>query len=441
MTERIIQHTDIRQRMGTKRIGVENRGNHQEDWALNDVQRVTFSEWFRLLSDKTQVHGIHGTAITRSRLTHSLEVARIAEQIGRSIIRRIPGDDPQLINDVGSTLHAAALLHDIGNPPFGHSGEEHISRFFQSNPIGRAAIAPLSPTWRAQMRHMEGNAQALRYALSLAGWNNDATMGLTSATISAFCKYPWTANPRIALDAEHHKYGIGYEHLSSFNAIAADCHTTKIDEHTWRRHPLAYISEAADDIAYGVADIEDAVRLNIITIQEAQDLLFPIIPNEQVQRAITMDHPSHRIGYIRNKAIEQLICETIDYIVPHLPAMMSGEHPGNIVRACIPAAAQMKRISIFSYQYLYQNTKRIRQDSQAQESITFILEKLTHALTHRETRHIPTRSPYLKIAGLEHAPFTRKDWLIALRDMITGQTDHSLLHMYNDMQQIQEPII
>lgn len=426
------QH-DLRARMGQKRIGINSSGCPYRSPAQSDVARVTFSEWFRLLSDKTQVHGLSGLTITRSRLTHSLEVARIAESIGRAVVHGLPGNDPELIDDVGATLHAAALLHDIGNPPFGHGGEDDVSRFFRHHPQGKSLIATLPPEWRAQFRHFEGNAQALRYALHLGGWNDSGSMGLTSATISAFCKYPWSADPMVALDADKCKYGISVNDLTAYADIAEDCGTASDGQNRWKRHPLAYISEAADDIAYGVADLEDAVRMGLATIEEAQDMLFPLLSREQIAQARHIDDHRRRMMYIRGESISVLIDQVVHHCLDNMESLMSGNLRFDIVRSQIEGAPQMRRTAKFARDHIYTNPGRVEQDNISTRVITRAMEILSGELLKRERSGTPIRSTALNNANLHHASFNRIEWLLELGDTITAQTDRSMIDLADSL--------
>ena len=391
-----------------------------------DIDRITFSEAFRLLADKTQVHGPNGQADTRSRLTHSLEVSRVARSLGMRLAALLPGEDARR-QDVADIVQAAALLHDIGNPPFGHTGERVMSEFFRTHPLGRSLIQDLAPVERTQFTHIEGNAQALRFALRLGGWRAEGGLCLTAATLAAFAKYPWTADPVIGTEARYHKYGIHAGDRDVFAGIAQATGTPAAGR-GWVRHPLAYLSEAADDICYNVVDLEDAARLQVVKIQEVEDLLLPLLAPAAAQSYRSIEGRSRKLAFLRSQAISTLV-EAVTGILPDaLPGMMDGTYPGALCKS-IPQAVQMERIQAFSRRYIYCAPSQKHLEGLAETTLTGILATTAEVLLQREQAGHPIRHPALD-AMEESPPYTRLDWLYALCDHMTRQTDHSVQSLY-----------
>ena len=232
-----------------------------------DYDRIVFSDAFRRLSAKTQVHPLAKNDQVRDRLIHSLEVSCVARTFGMRIGEWLSDQDelPTGVHpdDLGTVVQAAALAHDIGNPPFGHSGEEAIRDFWQSE-LGELCLTPLTPDQRAELKSFEGNAQGFRVLTQLDPNRFTGGMRLTAATQAAFVKYPWTRNAR-----PQGKYGINHSEWFHFSELADRVGLTSIAAQRVARHPLVYLLEAADDACYSVIDIEDAVEMRVLPFEQS----------------------------------------------------------------------------------------------------------------------------------------------------------------------------
>lgn len=229
-----------------------------------DYQRIIGSASFRRLQDKTQVFPLDQSDFIRTRLTHSLEVSSFAKSLGQNIGENILAYKKdrsftvQMKEDICDILQCAGLIHDIGNPPFGHFGEESIREWFQKNLSkmqyhGRPILDVLEPQMREDLYHFEGNAQALRLVTKLHYLVDERGMNLTYALLGTIIKYPVSSleiNPKSG-DIKDKKLGYYYADREIFEDITRETGTNGC------RHPLTFILEAADDIAYKTADIED----------------------------------------------------------------------------------------------------------------------------------------------------------------------------------------
>ena len=253
-----------------------------------DYHRIIGSASFRRLQDKTQVFPLDKSDFIRTRLTHSLEVSSFAKSLGQNIGENIlvykkdPSFTPRMKEDICSILQCAGLIHDIGNPPFGHFGEDTIREWFQKNlPVmeyhGTPIDTILTPQMREDFYHFEGNAQALRLVSKLHFLVDENGMNLTYALLSTIIKYPVSSlemNPKSG-DIKDRKMGYYFEDQEIFEDISKETGTNG------KRHPLTFILEAADDIAYKTADIEDAFVKGFLSyhklleeLTELQELYF-----------------------------------------------------------------------------------------------------------------------------------------------------------------------
>lgn len=261
-----------------------------------DYHRIIGSASFRRLQDKTQVFPLDKSDFIRTRLTHSLEVSSLAKSLGQNIgenilkYRKNSGFTMQMKEDISHILECAGLIHDIGNPPFGHFGEIAIREWFERNLPhlkfkGRPVREILSEQMKQDLLHFEGNAQALRLVTKLHYLVDEHGMNLTYALLNTIIKYPVSSvgiNEDSA-DIREKKMGYYYADEEIFRKVTADTGAGS------RRHPLTYILEAADDLAYKTADIEDAFVKGFITYHALEKELAVLEKNNP-------EAPFHPLG-------------------------------------------------------------------------------------------------------------------------------------------------
>ena len=240
-----------------------------------DYDRIVFTSAFRRMKDKTQVFPLSKSDYVRTRLTHSLEASCVGRSLGALVGREIIARH-ELKNvesgDFGAIVAAACLAHDIGNPPFGHAGEDAIREWFRNS--GLLERHPFTPAQRADFEHYEGNAQGFRIVTRL---QNPANPGLqlTSAVLAAFTKYPRPSSVATELDGKSgKKFGFFQQDIDNFRQVARSTGLVeRIPGTAWRRHPLAFLVEVADDTCYLIVDLEDAARLGFVPYKDAECLL------------------------------------------------------------------------------------------------------------------------------------------------------------------------
>jgi dGTPase len=246
----------------------------------SDHDKIIFSGAFRRLAKKTQVHPLATNDHIHNRLTHSLEVACVGRSLGINVGYALEAEGllPENITgvDLGDIVQSACLAHDIGNPPFGHTGEAAIRNWFEHD--GKDYLSAISEEEKADFLYFEGNAQGLRVLTSLEYHPHDHGMRLTYATLGSFVKYPWTSLPTMeGSRPKTDKYGIYQSEVKIFKEVAKAVGLKEMGNDWYSRHPLVYLMEAADDFCYGILDLEDGLEMDILKWDEVLQILEPAL--------------------------------------------------------------------------------------------------------------------------------------------------------------------
>ncbi|WP_151723485.1 deoxyguanosinetriphosphate triphosphohydrolase [Acinetobacter ursingii] len=328
-----------------------------------DYDRIIFSQSFRQLNRKTQVHpfalqdGIH------TRLTHSLEVSCIGRSLGMMTAEKIKDDLPAWISpsDVGAIIQAACLAHDIGNPPYGHAGEYAIREWFD-DASHNDFLKELSPEEEADVRQFEGNAQGLRLLTRIDYHPDDGGMRLTHATLGAYLKYPWLSKTIESQgdrpSNQRAKFGCYQTEKEILVEIADQLGLIQLGEYHYCRHPLTYLLEAADDMCYALIDLEDGIILNMLTYEEVEPIFLNLIadygiPDELGQRNTTWQQ---KIAALRGRVMKRLVAEVSSAFARHHVEILSGQLKGTLLEYCpadigvgIEKAKDLARNKIFEH--------------------------------------------------------------------------------------------
>lgn len=302
---------------------------------LSDFDRIIFSSSYRRLGKKTQVHPLTRNDHIHNRLSHSQEVSSVGRSLGIKIGQFLKERNELSENfspyDIGTIVQSAALIHDIGNPPFGHAGEEAIRDWFKDSGNDNYLKEILTERQRSDFRIFDGNAQGFRVINSVEMYRDDGGMRLTFPTIASMVKYPWSAHSALGKDKAKFNFYISEE--SYFDKIFS-IQGLK-ENHTYIRHPLSYLTEAADDICYRIIDMEDARELKIINFDKIKEVCAPIYNNLGLDEDYLnkLDSDRRKSGYLRAKLISYLINEVIDAFVINYEKIMNGEI-GDIKSEC-----------------------------------------------------------------------------------------------------------
>ena len=292
------------QLISNKRLGQENLHVHRKDDRTEikrDYDRLIFSAPFRRMQNKTQVFPLPGSVFVHNRLTHSLEVASVGRSLGDDVAHKLVERHPELTGtlfcEIGSIVSAACLAHDMGNPPFGHSGERAIASYF-SEGEGIKYKGQLTAEQWADITHFDGNANAFRLLTHQFKGRRVGGFVLTYSTLASIVKYPFPA-----IEATKQKFGYFTQEQPLYERIATELGIER-SATGWHRHPLAYLVEAADDICYEIMDIEDAHKLKILSFEETRNLMLGFVSPERrehiIERASGTTDLNEQVVYFRS---------------------------------------------------------------------------------------------------------------------------------------------
>lgn len=413
-----------------------------------DFDRIVFSSAFRRLQDKTQVFPLSQSDYVRTRLTHSLEVSSVGRSLGTmvgdSVIRRhdLRGVYPQ---DFGAVVAAACLAHDLGNPPFGHAGEDAIRLWFATSATGQTVLEALPEAQRQDFQRFEGNAQGFRIITRLQSPDNPGGMQLTCALLGAFTKYPRAAwlpavpPPGVAF----RKFGFYQDDRALFAEVAEQLELDEVLPGAWSRHPLAYLVEAADDICYRIIDVEDAFRLQQLRFEEVRDLLLPLTGEaERAERKMAhLTRSREKIEYLRAKAIGAIIDQAHQCFMENEDAILAGAFRGELLEE-IPAAAAMQALKDCGETRIYVSRPVVEVEAAGFEVLGGLLEAFITTVNDIADHgpHASSRSRMLvhlipeQFIGPGRRPVAdlyRR--VLAITDFVSGMTDSYAVTLFKKL--------
>ena len=417
-----------------------------------DYDRIIFSSAFRRLQDKTQVHPLSHNDYVRRRLTHSLEVASIARSIGYNVGTRLCHKH-QLENihesDIGSIVSAAALAHDIGNPPFGHSGEDAIRYWFESSEIAKRMAIGMSEKEKSDVYRYEGNAQGFRMLTKLQMPDNRGGMQLTSATLGAFMKYPIESLMEgVDSSAATKKFGFFQSEKNLFAEVAEKTGLRNRSQSGswWCRHPLVFIVEAADDITYRIVDFEDGFRLGLVTYKEVESLLLEILGKGFDKRILeSIKEDKNKVDYLRATTLGYLVQEIADKFVELDGALLEGEVHQDLM-SLIPSSSVLNEITQISINRIYSDRRATEIEAAGFEVTSGLLDIYVSAIDEvRRPEKVSARSSmilklipdqFLSNIKETDSPY---DSLMKILDYVSGMTDSFAVNTYKKLKGISLP--
>ena len=431
-----------------KRFGLEDyhdpRRNGIRTDFRRDYDRLVFSSPFRRLQNKTQVFPLPGSIFVHNRLTHSMEVACVgksmADEIATGLRARYAGEEwVEVFSHIGDIVAAACLAHDLGNPPFGHSGEKAISTFF-SEGAGRHLQSQLTEQHWADLTHFEGNANAFRVLTHQFKGRRRGGFAMTYSTLASIVKYPFESRL-----ASKNKFGYFSSEQADFEKVASELGLISIPgpggESRYARHPLVYIVEAADDICYEVMDIEDAHKLRILTTREVIDAFlsfFPAERREKMQQVMdTVSDPNEKIAYLRSCVVGILVQRCAETFLDNEEAILAGNFQGSLLDH-IPDLERegYARCNRISWDKIYCAGDVVDIELAGNRIITFLLEKLTDAVLQPELNYSRLlRAKFPDQYDID-AP-TLFGRIQAVLDHVSAMTDVYALDLYRKLNGIQ----
>ncbi len=421
-----------------------------------DFDRIVFSSAFRRMQDKTQVFPLSTVDYVRTRLTHSLEASSIGRSLGTLVGEQViarHGLQGFEASDFGDICAAACLAHDIGNPPFGHSGEDAIRHWATAAAYGRRRVALLPAPERADFLRFEGNAQGFRILTRLQNPDNPGGLQLTCATLAAFTKYPRQA----WLDGGHYagvsakKQGFVCEDRELFEEVARTVGLTRRDAQRpiWYRHPLALLVEAADDISYRVIDIEDGFRLGHFGYEEVYQLFWPVVPDPAAQapRLQAIKDPKNRIQFLRAKVMNEAIRQARECFLDHEPDILAGRFDQSLLDE-VPLRRELDQLVTVARERIYVAPQVVEIQAAGYQVVSELLERVTqvvddiaeHGAAASPRSHMIARLVPEQFLGdgrvPSPCPYTR---LLRLTDFVSGMTDSFAVALYKKLTGISLP--
>jgi len=429
------------QRMGQKIVPAElSRSAFEQDY-----DRIIFSHPFRKLQDKTQVHPLPEHDFVHTRLTHSLEVSSVGRSMGKKVGEVILQRHPELggefsLFDLGAIVAAASLAHDLGNPPFGHAGEDAISDFFLRHPAGQEFQSLVTGVEWSELLSFEGNAQGFRIL------NKDNYgLKLTCAALGAFTKYPCSASfsQRDASKKSQKKFGFFETEKQIFSEIASHLALIQVAPQAWSRHPLAFLVEAADDICYSIIDLEDGCRLGLVSFDQTVDLLEPILKQKLNRGKLSSGYGlNEKLGVLRALAIGELIEATTRVFLDNEQQILDGEFDRALTESC-PFSDALKSISDVSFQKIYRARHVVEIEATGHEVIPGLLHEFTQAglcgmknLRSRKYQNLILLLPEEIREEIRLRPDNVYHMLRQIIDFISGMTDRHAVSLYRKIKGI-----
>ncbi|MFB2538967.1 MULTISPECIES: deoxyguanosinetriphosphate triphosphohydrolase [unclassified Acinetobacter] len=404
-----------------------------------DYDRIIFSSSFRQLNRKTQVHPLTQQDGIHTRLTHSLEVSCIGRSLGMMAAEKINHALPKWISpyDVGASIQAACLAHDIGNPPFGHAGEYAIRDWFddayQQHPDWFSA-----EQW-ADLRQFEGNAQGLRVLTRLDYHPNDGGMRLTYATLGTYLKYPWLSQAQLDGVASHQraKFGCYRSEKDLLAKIAEQLGLIQLGEYHYCRHPLSYLLEAADDICYALIDLEDGLSLQMLDYDEVEGILIALLGDRGLPLELSQNTTwQQKIAALRGRAMKHLVeCVTDAFKAQH-DVLLHGQLQHHLLHYCHPDIRQgIQDAKNLARQKLYNHRSKADLELLAHSSLHQLLHAFIplaypqHQVSFKQQRILVI----LQSLGI-HFGDNHFDNVIAVLDMLAKCSDHQAYALAQELQ-------
>lgn len=407
-----------------------------------DYDRVIFSSAFRSLQDKTQVIPLSKTSFVHTRLTHSLEVSVVGRSLGRTVGKAILEKHPQLqkvhgyhFNDFGAIVAAASLAHDIGNPPFGHSGEKAIGNYFL-NGNGKRFQSKLTKKEYQDLVDFEGNANGFKI---LTESKNGVIGGLrlSYATLGAFMKYPKESLPkRPTKHIADKKYGVFQSDTTFFSEVAEELGLLKRSDTSdlcFNRHPLAFLVEAADDICYTIIDFEDGINLGLIEEDFALEYLIKLVKDSiNTKKYNALSQASDRLAYLRSLAINTLISEATAVFLKHETDILNGKFSEALLDKST-YKAQIDDIIKISVEKIYKSNEVIEKEIAGYKILSTLLDTFTTAFENYQANKA-THYDHLILKNFENVLSQERSeykYLMESCSYISGLTDGNALQIFN----------
>jgi len=439
--------------ISNKRFGQEHKHAKRHDDRSEfkrDYDRLIFSSAFRRLQNKTQVFPLPGSIFVHNRLTHSLEVASVGMSLGNDVASRIIEKRPELkdtlFEEIGTIVSAACLAHDLGNPPFGHSGEKAIQTFF-SEGAGMPLKEKVSAELWDDITHFEGNANAFRILTHQFKGRRQGGFVMTYSMLASIVKYPFASS----LAGDHGKFGFFSAEAESYQKVADELGISRKsapgEPLEYARHPLVYLVEAADDICYEIMDIEDSHKLKILSFDETEDLLLGFFDEETrgkiCKRIIDegLTDENEQVVYMRACVIGKLENECVKAFLDHEEEILAGKFKGCLIDHIAEHPHQAyKKCTQVSRKKIYASKPVLDIELSGYKIMETLMEVFTDAAVNPDrfySKQLINRVSSQYDIGNE----CLEERIMAVLDYISGMTDIYALDVYQKINGISLPIV
>lgn len=437
------------QRTGKNVATTASRTDYQRDY-----DRIIFSASFRRLQNKTQVFPLPGSVFVHNRLTHSLEVSSVGRSLGsaagefifKNFEKNLSADSQNFYqHNLQNVIAAACLCHDIGNPAFGHSGEDAIASYFEKNESGLKE--KFSQKEWEDLVNFEGNANAIRVLTHQQNGKDEGGTQLTHSTLASIAKYPCEAVAKDKSSIHQKKFGFFQNEKDTFQKIALSVQMLQDSEEptVYRRHPFVWLVEAADDICYNIIDMEDAHRLGIVSTADCENLFFELIKSENKNTARVEDklaalsNSNERISYMRAKVINALINKSIELYEKNFQNILNGSLNKSLLDMYKEGNQSLQEIETFSREKIY-NHKAVVEIENAGYNVMY--ELLNH-FVEPILKPAETRKSYDKMAlkllpqQFQYEKATDYQKVLGVVDFVSGMTDNFATDLYRKIKGIE----
>lgn len=439
--------------ISNKRFGQEHKHAKRHDDRSEfkrDYDRLIFSSAFRRLQNKTQVFPLPGSIFVHNRLTHSLEVASVGMSLGNDISKRIIAYQHELkdtlFEEIGTIVSAACLAHDLGNPPFGHSGEKAIQTFF-SEGSGRTIRDKVSPTFWDDLTHFEGNANAFRILTHCFKGRRPGGFVMTYSMLAAIVKYPFAS----CYAGSHGKFGFFSTEAEAYQKIANELGIIRLSQPEeplkYARHPLVYLVEAADDICYEIMDIEDSHKLKILSFKETEKLLLDFFDEEtqhKIKKRIideSVTDENEKVVYMRASVISKLEHECVMTFLEHEQEILAGTFSGSLIDHIAERQRNAyKQCEKTSFAKIYHSKPVLDIELSGYKIMETLMGTFTNAAIN--PTHFYSQQLIRRVSSQYNITSNNiEDRIMAVIDYISGMTDIYALDIYQKINGISLPIV
>ncbi|TVQ88251.1 MAG: deoxyguanosinetriphosphate triphosphohydrolase [Bacteroidetes bacterium] len=428
-TERFGQHTQ------SERSDEDIRSEFQRDY-----DRIVFSSPFRRLQNKTQVFPLPGSVFVHNRLTHSLEVASVGRSLGNMVYKkiqdRLKSDEKKLVREIDTVVAAACLAHDLGNPPFGHSGEKAISHFFADGD-GKKIKDLISAVEYEDLVSFEGNANLLRLLTHQFKGRRRGGYALTYASLGTMIKYPYDSSQ----SGKKKKFGYFQTEKETFAGIMSVLQIPVVDNEKgiYARHPLVYLVEAADDICYQIMDLEDAQKLDILGFDTVKQLFLNFFTGDydresKIAQTLTeVTDPNEQIAFLRAMVISKLVNAAAEVFSQNYESILDGRFDNKILKLIDPTSAlSMKEIEEIAFHKVYKHPSVVKIEISGYNILGALLKEFYHAIINPSEDYA---QKILSMIPAQYHPDENQPYILAraVTDFISGMTDVYAVDLYKQI--------